>query len=75
MDPVAAGIYFASLSIRGMVLTFLQQLVFPQQFEKMELALAFDGDGDGGFEVDGSLNLLGAPLDPNGRSISTNSRS
>ena len=55
------------------ILTFLQQLLFPQQFVKMELAIASDGDGDGGFEVEDGANLLGAPL--KGRSISTNSRS
>ena len=41
-------------------LTFLQQLLFPQQFLKMELELATmasDGEGDGGIEevrADGS---------------------
>ena len=57
------------------ILTFLQQLLFPQQFVKMELTIAAsDGVGEGGFEVeDGGANLLGAPL--KGRSISTNSRS
>ena len=54
------------------MVTFLQQLLFPQQFAKMEATIASDGDGEGGIEEDGA-NLLGAPL--KGRSISTNSRS
>ncbi len=52
-------------------LTFLQQLLFPQQLAKMDPVAASDGVGDGGFEEE--VNLLGAPL--NGKSISTNSRS
>ena len=56
------------------VVTFLQQLLFPQQLVKMFATLAAsEGDGDGGFEAEDGANLLGAPL--NGRSISTNSRS
>ena len=62
-----------------MLLTFLQQLLFPQQFVKMELLIASEGAGEGGFEIaEGAefaegANRLGAPL--KGRSISTNSRS
>lgn len=54
-------------------LTFRQQLLLPQQLVKMELAIASEGDGDGGFEDEKGASLLGAPL--KGRSISTNSRS
>ena len=39
----------------------------------MELAIASEGDGDGGFEDEKGASLLGAPL--KGRSISMNSRS
>ena len=40
----------------------------------MELAIASEGDGEGGVEEEkGAPSLLGAPL--KGRSISTNSRS
>ena len=39
----------------------------------MELAIASEGDGEGGVEEEKGASLLGAPL--KGRSISTNSRS
>ena len=58
------------------VRTFLQQLLLPQQLEKILAGIAAsDCEGDGGGEPEEAcvVKRLGAPL--KGRSISTNSRS